>query len=112
MNVNAPDRNQATISAYGPDVPGRTRVPGISLASLIESQGLRQVDLLKIDCEGGEYDILLKTPSEVLKNIQKIAFECHEIDGFQAKLESVKERLRNEGFILTVRSSIVYASRP
>jgi len=112
MNVDAPDRNQATISAYGPDDPGRTRIPGISLASLFESQGLRQVDFLKIDCEGGEYDILLKTPSEVLENVRRIAFESHEIDGFQAKLEGVKERLRNEGFIVAVRSSIVYASRP
>jgi FkbM family methyltransferase len=112
MNVDAPDRNQATISAYGPSVSGRTRVPGISLASLIESQGLRHVDLLKIDCEGGEYDILLKTPSEVFKSVQKIAFESHEIDGFQAKLEAVKERLRSEGYIVAVRSSLVYASRP
>lgn len=112
MNVDAPDRNQATVSAYGPSVSRRTSVPGISLASLIESQGLRQIDLLKIDCEGGEYDILSTTPSEVLKNIQKIVFECHEIDGFQVKLEAVKQRLRNEGYILTVRASLVYASRP
>lgn len=112
MNVDAPDRNQATISAYGPNISGRTRVPGISLASLIESQRIRQVDLLKIDCEGGEYDILSKTPSEVFKNISNVVFESHEIDGFQGKLETVKQRLRNEGYRVAVRSSLVYASRP
>lgn len=111
MNIDAPDRNQATVSAFGSNASRRMRVPGISLASLIESEGLTQVDFLKIDCEGGEYEILSTTPTAVLKNVHKIAFECHEINGFHEKLEAVKRRLENEGFVVEIRASLVYASR-
>jgi len=112
MNVNVPDRNQATVSAYGESTSERTRIPGISLASLVEDHGLKEIDLLKIDCEGGEYEILATTPSEVLHSIQNIVFECHEIDGFEAKLKGIKQRLRDEGYVLGARGSLVFASRP
>jgi len=111
MNVEASDRGQARVSAYGPgDVP-RQRIPGVSLASLMESHGLDTIDLLKIDCEGGEYAILSGTPSEALKRIRNIVFEFHEIDGFQAKLDAVKRRLASEGYSLRVHGDLVYASR-
>lgn len=112
MNVDASDRSQATISAYGPSALARTRIAGISLASLVEDHDLPEIDLLKIDCEGGEYTILTTTPSEVFKNIRNIVFECHEIEGFEAKLEAVKQRLCGEGYSLKVRASLVFASRP
>jgi FkbM family methyltransferase len=111
MNFDVSDRNQARVSAYGSTTLRRTRVPGISLTDLMESHGLKEVDLLKIDCEGGEYEILSTTPSHVLKNIRNVVFECHEIDGFEAKLESVKQRLSQEGYSITMRASLVFASR-
>jgi len=44
-------------------------------------------DLLKIDCEGGEYEILESTPAEVLSRIRNIVFEYRQIDGVWIKLE-------------------------
>jgi FkbM family methyltransferase len=111
MNVNAPDRAQARISAYAQTEVQRQPIPGVSLASLVEHYRLSVIDLLKIDCEGGEYAILLATPSEVFARIRHIVFECHEIDGFKTKLAAVKQRLAREGFSVKVRGSLVFAAR-
>jgi hypothetical protein len=47
----------------------------------------------------------------VFKKIRNIVFECHEIDGFEEKLEAVKQRLCSEGYTLKMRASLVFATR-
>ena len=111
MNVDASDRGQARVSAYGPENRERQRIPGIALASLVADHGLNEIDLLKIDCEGGEYTILLTTPTEVFNRIRNIVFEFHEIEGFEAKLAAVKQRLWGEGYFLKTHGSLIFASR-
>jgi len=111
LDIDAPDRGQFRVSAYGSNDVVRKSVPGITLASLAREHGLEGIDLLKIDCEGGEYSILSSTPTAVFRNIRNIVFECHEIDGFQAKLEAVKDKLTEEGYSLVTRGSLISASR-
>jgi|SRR5262245_55587016 len=111
LNVDAPDRGQARVSAYGPNNVERRRVPTVTLATLVESHKLQEIDLLKMDCEGGEYAILAAMPSDLLKRIRNIVFEFHEIDGFRAMLEAVKQRLVTAGFSLTQRGSLIFAIR-
>jgi FkbM family methyltransferase len=111
MNVEAPDRGQARVSAYYPTDEQRRMVPVVSLSNLVEQQHLEVIDLLKIDCEGGEYVILSSTPSAVFRRITNIVFEYHEIAGFDAKLRDAKRTLCNEGYALTERGSLVFASR-
>lgn len=112
MNVDAPDRGQARVTAYydSGNLSGKT-IPGVTLASLVEDHGLRAIDLLKIDCEGGEYTILSTTPAEVFDRIRNVVFEYHEIDGFEAKLTAVKQKLCDAGFSLKARGSLIFASR-
>lgn len=51
---------------------------GVTLRSLVESQGLGRIDFLKLDCEGGEYDALNDDTLEFcLANVYKIAGEFH-----------------------------------
>lgn len=111
MNVDALDRQQARVSAYGFSDALRTAVPGITLAELVADHKLHEIDLLKLDCEGGEYEILSTTPTEVLHLISHLVFEYHEIEGYQAKLRAVKQRLCDEGFSLTTRGCLISASR-
>jgi FkbM family methyltransferase len=111
MNIDAPDRAQARVSAYGPVSGEMQEVPGITLADLMAEHQLTGVDLLKMDCEGGEYEILSTLPQAVLKRIRNIVFEFHEIDDFQAKLDNVKQRLTDDGFVVKTRSSLVFAAR-
>ena len=112
MNVDAPGRVQARVSAYYDcDNPERKLVPGVTLARLVEEYGLGEIDLLKIDCEGGEYEILSTMPRAIGDRIRNIVFEYHEIDGFVAKLTCVKQRLCDEGYTLRTHGSLVFATR-
>jgi hypothetical protein len=86
-------------------------VAGISLGQLLRDHGVESVDLLKIDCEGGEYLILESTPADVLSRIRNIVFEYHDIQGGWAKLKTAKERLCREGYALHVRRGLVSALR-
>lgn len=112
MNIDAPDEWQCMVSAYCPSEQRLSAVPGISLSQLLRDHAVESVDLLKIDCEGGEYAILETTPTDVLSRIRNIVFEYHDIDGGWARLESVNQRLRREGYTLHMRRGLVSASRP
>jgi FkbM family methyltransferase len=52
-------------------------VQAMSFQSLMEYTGLEEVDVVKLDCEGSEYDILLGTPDSVLKRVRKYIIEYH-----------------------------------
>jgi FkbM family methyltransferase len=111
MNIDAPDECQCMVSAYCPSEQPLSAVPGISLGQLLKDHAVEDVDLLKIDCEGGEYAILESTPADVFSRIRNIVFEYHQIDGVWAKLESVKQRLRSLGYVLHTRGGLISASR-
>lgn len=111
MNVDAPDEDQCMVSAYCTSDQPLSEVPGISLGQLLRDHAIESVDLLKIDCEGGEYAILESTPADVLSCIRNIVFEYHPIDGGWAKLESVKQKLRRHGYALRERRGLISASR-
>jgi FkbM family methyltransferase len=55
-----------------------TIVEGITLATLLRSNALSHIDLLKIDIEGAEVPLLLETPSDVLAGVAQITIEFHD----------------------------------
>ena len=112
MNLDAPDDRQCMVSAYFPSDRPMSSVPGVSLGQLLKEHSIESVDLLKIDCEGGEFEILESTPADVFSRIRNIIFEFHQVEGVWAKLDSVKQRLRREGYSLHTRGGLVTASRP
>ncbi len=72
------------IASRGADVDSmegdRIVVEAISLEDALLGRGVRKVDLLKLDCEGAEYEILMKAPSAVLARIDRIIMEYHDVD--------------------------------
>ena len=111
MNVDAPDECQSMVSAHYQSGQKLTAVSGISLAELIKLYALEEIDLLKIDCEGGEFEILESTPSEVFIRIHNIVFEYHQVEDVWNKLDSVQKKLRREGYTLRKRGGLISASR-
>jgi FkbM family methyltransferase len=54
------------------------QVPCWSLGEVFERTGMQHCDLLKLDCEGAEYDILMKSDVECLQKIERIVMEYHD----------------------------------
>lgn len=69
---------------------------------------LQHIDLLKMDCEGAEYDILLSTPKDYCKKINRIVMEHHEVKGHDVK--ELKQFLEQNGFIVIVDRFMLYAT--
>jgi len=59
---------------------GNDRVPIVSaaLGDIVRRLGIDRLDLLKLDCEGAEYDILLNSPPDVIEQVQRIVMEYHD----------------------------------
>ncbi|MDZ4181150.1 MAG: FkbM family methyltransferase [Coriobacteriia bacterium] len=63
----------------------------VSLGSVFAGNGIGTCDILKIDCEGSEYDIIAGAPVDVLAKARYITMEFHSTDvrtfgGMVAKL--------------------------
>jgi FkbM family methyltransferase len=72
-----------------------------SLEHIVDSNGIDEIDLLKLDCEGSEYEILFNCPDKVLKRINAMSIECHNLEsGFSR--ESVRRFLKRNGFDITL----------
>jgi FkbM family methyltransferase len=54
------------------------RVDAVSLDDVFRQQGIARCDLLKVDCEGGEYDIFLHATDDTIVRIQRVAMEYHD----------------------------------
>jgi FkbM family methyltransferase len=82
-----------------------------TLSEILDRHGLHSVDLLKIDCEGSEYDIIPATPNECYDRIVSIVYEWHKTPGWESKLEAVERKLRAVGFTVTRIGQLEYATR-
>ena len=65
------------VDSYGSSFCALTRVPVISLDDLFERLEVRNCGLLKLDCEGAEYDILLSASRSTLLKVTSISMEYH-----------------------------------
>ena len=75
------------------------------------SKEIKSCDLLKIDCEGSEYPILLNAKMATLRNVKKIVGELHFFSkGMIIDFERLKKRLKAAGFKLHTWENPVYDS--
>lgn len=71
----------------------------VSLADILEENSIHECDLLKLDCEGAEFEILYNTPSEYLSRIKAIRMEYHnDAAGGERSLKPLLAFLRSHGF--------------
>ena len=79
----------------------KIKVPCISLSKIINDNNLRTIDLLKIDCEGSEYDIIYNTPTQVLTKANHIALEVHNIDDETYNFTYLKQYLESLNYAIS-----------
>lgn len=88
---------EASGASTGPIVQTR------SLRSLMDQFDASEVELLKLDVEGAEYDALLEAPVEVLARVKQVSVEFHPYDASQpadlARIKAVIGRMQELGFV-------------
>jgi FkbM family methyltransferase len=77
-------------------------VAALSLDDFLKQRDLAQVSLLKLDCEGAEYDILYHSSEASLKAIQNVAAEIHVGKGDRENVDAFSSFLSQAGFACCV----------
>jgi FkbM family methyltransferase len=79
IQVNAPTSLSTLFTAdnYGSVFEPMTTVPVITLDQLFKEHEIDTCGLLKLDCEGSEYEIVLNASRDTLSKIRHIAMEYH-----------------------------------
>ena len=72
-------------------------VPTTTLEDIMDSNNLKQIDFLKLDCEGAEGAILQSTTEGYLKRVRKIAMEFHD-NTSPLKHDEIEKLLIESGF--------------
>lgn len=83
--------------------PASSEASGVSVSctgldELLESNRIARCDLLKLDCEGSEYEILRDTPTSALQRVQRIVGEYHHPPGDFAHREDLRQLLEGHSF--------------
>ncbi len=88
------------VSAGPPPITVQT----VTLPGLLAEAGVSRVDLLKMDCEGSEYQIFSSMQSDDFARIGAIAMEFHE-QGANQTGSVLAQRLQSEGFSVELQPS-------
>ncbi|HEY0740168.1 MAG TPA: FkbM family methyltransferase [Chryseosolibacter sp.] len=91
--------NVATQAMKTDNVPVET----VSLTSILNDRVKEKVDLLKIDCEGAEYEILYSTGKQVFDTIGAIRMEHHK----RPEKAALLKFLGTQGFALTHEQNMI-----
>lgn len=73
------------------------KVEAIDLEKYCSDHKVETIDLLKMDCEGAEYDIFLNLRTEFFLKIKNIYMETHDLDD-QKNTSALSTLFRHEGF--------------
>ena len=88
-----------TVKKKGIIFDSKRIVKSISIRDIIARYGLSKIDLLKMDCEGCEYDVFRNIEDETISRIRNIILEFH--DGIQF----LAEFLEKMGYSVTYEHS-------
>jgi len=98
--LNQSDNAAHTIYGAGKNF---IEIKSTTLKEIIDSK-CDEIDMIKLDCEGAEYDILESLPKDYFKRIEKMCMEYHIIDNNLERLKRLKSHLQEVGFDLFVKA--------
>jgi len=111
---SAVSKSESTITIYrNKDEAGHSmfsftshalKVDSISLKKIIDENSINQCNLIKIDCEGAEYEIIESLPLEYLKKISKLIIEYHFADSKPKLVNDLKTKLMTASFKISTVS--------
>ena len=78
------------------------KVPALTMQELLDHHQTSEIDLLKMDIEGSEWEVLINTPLSILRRIRRMQFEYHEVHvRFGYSKAALFERLNSAGFTIS-----------
>ena len=82
-----------------------------TLEDIFNEHSIEKCDILKIDCEGSEYDILFNAPEYLFERIREIRMECDYLNANRNKV-TMQNFLKLHGYRITHdRRSVFFATR-
>lgn len=90
---------------FGLGLPAEVKT--ITLTELLESNLIINVDLMKMDIQGAEYESILFTKDEVLHKIKRMIIECHAIEGYS--LNWLRRYLERRGYTCRAKNGLLFA---
>jgi FkbM family methyltransferase len=84
----------------------QVRVEAITPAMLFDELGVQRCDLMKLDCEGAEFDLLADPDDEVLARTDRIVAEFHEGPGRDRA--TLVDTLEKAGFAVELWENVVH----
>ena len=103
------DKTDARHSLYETEFSGsaqKVQVLCTTIPEIVVDYSVFNISLLKIDCEGGEYDILLNLEPNIAQYIPRIVCEIHEAPSIPYQKETLFEHMTSLGY-----SAEVYGGR-
>jgi FkbM family methyltransferase len=88
----------ATILKQADQQTESIKVSCLTLLQILDENNIKRCDLLKMDCEGAEYEILYNCPPEYLQRIDQIAMEVHRGEKENQNIDALEFFLRQQGF--------------
>ncbi len=95
------------------DDPSGLKVETFTLSDFLKQIGHEEIDLLKIDIEGGEHEVFQSSSPEVLRKFKNIAMEYHPNapkEGLFEKIQSSNFQLVHD-FPISAASGVAYFKR-
>jgi FkbM family methyltransferase len=91
----------------------RSYVKAITLKTLFTTYSITEVDVMKIDIEGAEFDLIINTPDEILGKVNRLVLEFDQsFDGsFGRMIEKLAKQFGIEILGSPERGGYVYANR-
>ena len=88
-------------------------VESVTLDEVLSANRLDHVDLLKIDCQGAEYEILYEANPQTLARISSIVVECEYFEGEEKRsVGGIAKYLEDGGFVISSKGNLIHAWRP
>ena len=100
LSFDTSDSFTTSATMFAPTNAGEKslRVSCVSLPAVMDENRIKKCDLLKMDCEGAEYDILYNCPVDYLQRIDQIAMEVHRGEKENQNINALEDFFRQQGF--------------
>ena len=98
LGYDPSDEFSTSASSLITDQEGTISVECITLPEFIRQNGIKQIDWLKVDCEGAEYEIFKHGADEFLPLVKAVTLETHDSDNPGENQEALEKLLAKHGF--------------